>query len=625
MDVMNKRVLKLALPSILANLTVPLVGMVDIAVAGHLDASAAALIGGVSVGSLMFDLLYWNFGFLRAGTGGMTAQAFGRSDWDECVGNLLRGVGLALVISLVLILLQWPFQKLIFLFVGCSDEVHTLALDYFYIRIWAAPATLSLMAFRGWFIGMQDTVSSMLTDVLVNGGNIIFSVLLTFGIARAGLGGLGFDGIAAGTVVAQYSGLIFASAVALRKLRKFPRRAVPVVSSDARGFSGSSQPVVKTLDSSEAPSLSDAASFSRCDSGIPETDLGVGTSLDSSVADLSSEGTPSYSSVDEPHFEHCVGSAKVDSEVEPGLSPVGDSYFEHCVDSAKVDSEVEPGFSPVGDPSNKRLKDEYVLGSKFKVMPWCGGLSLGEVFAKDKVRRFFSVNRDLFIRSVCLIIVYLAFMAISAGLGNTLLASCSIMLKLLLLFSYFTDGFAFAGESLTGRFVGMRWPSMVRLTVDYTFAWSMGIAVIFVFIYAFFGDSLLRLLTSDPAVVSAAHQFMPWLFLFPLVSCPAFTWDGIYTGATATKPMRDSNIGCVAAFFAVWLLGKLLLSSLGTPIAQIPSVTTTASSVSSLLSSSSLTPTASAHLLFAAYYAHVIYRSLYQTFLYRKSILAPLR
>ena len=502
MDAMNKRVLKLALPSILANLTVPLVGMVDIAVAGHLDASAAALIGGVSVGSLMFDLLYWNFGFLRAGTGGMTAQAFGRSDWDECVGNLLRGVGLAFVISLVLILLQWPFQKLIFLFVGCSEEVRTLALDYFYIRIWAAPATLTLMAFRGWFIGMQDTFSSMLTDVIVNGGNIIFSVLITFGIAGAGLDGIGFKGIAVGTVVAQYSGLIFASAVALRKLRKFPRRP-----------------------------------------------------------------------------------------------------------ASQLD----------------------------------GGLTMGEVFAKDKVRRFFSVNRDLFVRSVCLIIVYLAYMAISAGFGDTLLASCSIMLKLLLLFSYFTDGFAFAGEALTGRFVGMRWPNMVRLTVDYTFGWSMGIAVIFVFIYAFFGDSLLRLLTSDPAVVSAAHQFMPWLFLFPLVSCPAFTWDGIYTGATATKPMRDSNIGCVIAFFTVWFLGNLVLPALApslaaTAVSAINSAVTTSSTAlpvvssaaplstpSTFLFSTTLLPSASAHLLFAAYYAHVIYRSLYQTFLYPKSILAPLR
>lgn len=451
MDALNKEMLRLALPSILANLTVPLVGMVDIAVAGHLDTSAAALIGGISVGSLMFDLLYWNFGFLRAGTGGMTAQAFGRQDWDDCVGNLTRGVGLAFIIAFALLLLQWPFQKLIFLFVGCSEEVRSLALEYFYIRIWAAPATLSLMAFRGWFIGMQDTFSSMLTDVIVNVGNILFSILLTFGIPGTAFNGLGFKGIALGTVVAQYSGLLFAGGrVALK-------------------------------------------------------------------------------------FRNIVG----------GVS----------------------------------------------------ALDLKAAFNGDKVRRFFSVNRDLFIRSVCLIIVYLAFTAISARFGDVLLASCSIMLKLLLVFSYFTDGFAFAGEALTGKFVGVRWPQMVRRTVDYTFGWSMGIGVIFVFIYAVFGMSMVRLLTSDGIVVEATRAFMPWLVLFPLVSCPAFTWDGIYTGATATKAMRDSNIGCVFAFFAVWLLGMFLLRPKGT---------------------------AAAHLLFAAYYAHVIFRSLYQTFLYEKSIIKPL-
>jgi len=452
MDAMNKEMLRLALPSILANLTVPLVGMVDIAVAGHLNASAAALIGGISVGSLMFDLLYWNFGFLRAGTGGMTAQAFGREDWDDCAGNLARGVGLAVIIAFALLLIQWPFQKLIFLFIGCSEEVRTLALEYFYIRIWAAPATLSLMAFRGWFIGMQDTFSSMLTDVIVNGGNVLFSLLLTFGIPGAGFGGIGFKGIALGTVVAQYSGLLFASSRVALKFRNV-----------------------------------------------------------------------------------------------------------------------------FGDVSLQVFR---------------------AAFEGDKIRRFFSVNRDLFIRSVCLIIVYLAFTAISARFGDVLLASCSIMLKLLLVFSYFTDGFAFAGEALTGKFVGVRWPQMVRQTVDYTFGWSMGIGVIFVFIYAVFGMSMVRLLTSDGTVVEATRTFMPWLIFFPLISCPAFTWDGIYTGATATKAMRDSNIGCVVAFFVIWFSGIFLFRPTGF---------------------------AAAHLLFAAYFSHLIYRSLYQTLLYRKAVLAPIQ
>ncbi len=452
MNAMNKEMLRLALPSILANLTVPLVGMVDIAVAGHLNASAAALIGGVSVGTLMFDMLYWNFGFLRAGTGGMTAQAFGRQDWKDCAGNLMRGIGLAFIIAFALLLIQWPFQKLIFLFVGCSDEVRSLALEYFYIRIWAAPATLSLMAFRGWFIGMQDTFSSMLADIIVNGGNVLFSVILAFGIPGTGLEGLGFKGIAQGTVVAQYSGLLFASSRVAMK------------------------------------------------------------------------------------FRNIVG---------------------------------------------------YVTAQGLKA-----------AFNGDKVRRFFSVNRDLFIRSVCLIIVYLAFTAISARFGDVLLASCSIMLKLLLIFSYFTDGFAFAGEALTGKYVGAREVNKVRETVKYTFVWSMGIGLLFIGIYSLTGVPMLRLMTSDSSVVEAAKAFMPWLIMIPLVGCPAFTWDGIYTGATATKAMRDSNIGCVIAFFAVWFSGIFLYHPTGF---------------------------AAAHLLFAAYFSHLIYRSLYQTALYRRSILDPIR
>ena len=451
MDPMNKEMLRLALPSILANLTVPLVGMVDIAIAGHLDTSAAALIGGISVGSLMFDLLYWNFGFLRAGTGGMTAQAFGRQDWKDCAGNLTRGVSLAFLISIILISLQWPFQKLIFLFVGCSEEVRTLALEYFYIRIWAAPATLCLMAFRGWFIGMQDTFSSMLADVIVNGGNIIFSILLAFGIPETGFNGLGFKGIAWGTVAAQYSGLLFASG---RVALKFGN-----------------------------------------------------------------------------------------------------------------------------------------------ILSGCRLFDFRSAFADGKVGRFFSVNRDLFVRSVCLIIVYLAFTAISARFGDTLLAACSIMLKLLMVFSYFTDGFAFAGEALTGKFTGRRDLSGVKRAVRYTFIWSMGIGLIFIGIYSFAGVPALRLMTSDASVVEAAKAFIPWLVFIPLVGCPAFTWDGIYTGATATRAMRDSNIGCVLAFFAIWFLGIFLFNPSGV---------------------------ASAHLLFAAYYAHLIYRSLYQTLFYRRSILTPL-
>ena len=166
MKALNKEILRLALPSILANITVPLVGIVDLAIAGHLTGGeAATLIGGVSIGSMLFDLLYWNFGFLRVGTGGMTAQAWGRGDRHEMASLLCRGVGLSFLIAFFMLLLQWPFVKAVFLFVDCSPQVRALAEQYFFIRIWAAPASLSLMA----FVLFTSTVRSC-TPVITSSG-----------------------------------------------------------------------------------------------------------------------------------------------------------------------------------------------------------------------------------------------------------------------------------------------------------------------------------------------------------------------------------------------------------------------------------------------------------------------
>ena len=163
---MNRRILKLAVPSILANITVPLVGMVDIAVSGRLGNVAA--IGAIAVGSMLFDLLYWNFGFLRVGTGGLTAQAYGRKDMAGAIKYFVQGESTALLSATFLIAIQWLFVETAFLFIDCSGEVQELARKYFFIRIWDAPATLSLMVFKGWFIGMQNTVFPMIVDMTVN-------------------------------------------------------------------------------------------------------------------------------------------------------------------------------------------------------------------------------------------------------------------------------------------------------------------------------------------------------------------------------------------------------------------------------------------------------------------------
>ncbi len=463
----NKDILKLALPSILANITVPLVGMVDIAVAGHLDAGAATMIGGIAIGTMLFDLLYWNFGFLRVGTGGLAAQAFGRGDMKECTRIFTRAIGISLACAFALIAIQWIFVKAAFLVVDCTPEVRTLATQYFFIRIWAAPATLSLMAFKGWFIGMQDTVSPMATDLTVNGMNILASVVLAMGIGS--WEGIGFAGIAAGTVLAQYSGLL---AAVLIMLLKYRRKTVPVLE-----------------------------------------------------------------------------------------------------------------------------KAEY-----------------RDVFRGSETRRFFVMNRDLFIRSLCFIAIYIGFTVISARYGDVLLAVSSIMMKILMIFSYFTDGFAYAGEAMTGKYIGAQDKPMLRQTVRWTFIWSMAIAMIFMGIYGFGGVPLVRLMTSDPTVVDASREYLPWLLLMPVVGCAAFTWDGIYIGATAAKAIRNSMIWATVAFALTWAVGLVWINLSG-PV--------TDSSTETLLPTTAYGRMAM-HALMAAYFAHLLARTIYLSFRYRKVVLTTI-
>ena len=135
---MNREILRLALPSILANITVPLVGMVDIAIAGHLDgmeSGAAAFIAAIALGSTLFDLLYWNFAFLRSGTGGLTAQACGQGNLEECARVLKRALVISAASAILLLAIQWLFVKGAFLLIDCSPEVGRLACRYFFIRI----------------------------------------------------------------------------------------------------------------------------------------------------------------------------------------------------------------------------------------------------------------------------------------------------------------------------------------------------------------------------------------------------------------------------------------------------------------------------------------------------------
>ena len=201
-NIINKRILQIAVPSIISNITVPLLGLIDVTIVGHLG--AAAYIGAIAVGGMLFNIIYWIFGFLRMGTSGMTSQAYGKHDLDEVARLLLRSVGVGLLIAIILVTLQYPIRKLAFTFIQTTEEVERLATLYFRICIWGAPAMLGLYGFAGWFIGMQNSRFPMYIAITQNIVNIAASLCFVY------LFHMKVAGVAWGTLTAQYAGFLMA-------------------------------------------------------------------------------------------------------------------------------------------------------------------------------------------------------------------------------------------------------------------------------------------------------------------------------------------------------------------------------------------------------------------------------
>jgi len=198
----NKQILKLAVPNIISNISIPMLGIVDMALMGHLESDA--YIGAIALGSLIFNFIYWGLGFLRMGTSGFTAQAWGRNDHPETILVFSRAFFIAIVMSLLLLVLQKPIEILSFAVLKGETRVEELAMTYFRIRVWAAPAALGQFALLGFFLGMQNARLPMIILVLTNVINVIFNYLFVMKF------GMGSDGVAYGTVIAQYCGLIIA-------------------------------------------------------------------------------------------------------------------------------------------------------------------------------------------------------------------------------------------------------------------------------------------------------------------------------------------------------------------------------------------------------------------------------
>ena len=395
---MNQRdiqILRIAGPAIVTNITVPLLGLVDTAIVGHMG--SAAYIGAIAVGSMIFNLVYWLFGFLRMGTSGMTAQARGRRDFADAAGLLLRSGGVSLAIAMALLVLQWPLRELMMWLIGPTADIRPLADTYYNIVIWGAPATLGLYSLTGWFIGMQNTRSPMLISILQNVINIVASLLLVYGL------GLKVEGVALGTLIAQYAGL----GVALWLLWRYYGR----------------------------------------------------------------------------HFS---------------LSTLH--------------------------------------------------LSLSSAHLQPST--LFRVNRDIFLRTLCLVAVNLYFTSAGARQGAVILAVNTLLMQLYLLFSYFLDGFAYAGEALGGRYWGARnWPAY-RSVVRRLFGWGFVMVVLFTTVYVVGGMPFLHLLTDEPGVVEASRSYVWWAYLIPAAGVAAFIWDGVFIGTTQTRGMLVSSVIAAAVFFA---------------------------------------------------------------------------
>lgn len=472
MNATDKEILRLAVPSIVTNVTVPLLGLVDLAIVGHVGNET--MIGAIAVGSMIFNVMYWLMGFLRMSTSGLTAQEYGALDGSlgvqecrslevqECRSSgvreyrhsdnsplfsiLHRALRLALLIAVAFLLLQVPIRWAALWLMGPTEEVASLVRAYYNICIWGAPAVLSLNVMTGWFIGMQDTRTPMVVSVSQNVINILMSLLLVFGLHMQ------IEGVALGTLIAQWSGALMAVVFVLRRKNRSKSQIVQKK---------------KTL------------------------------------------------------FEVVHGAWTACTRAWYYL------YMGH-------------------------------------------GQKQNDLFP----RSFFQTNRDLFLRTLCLVAVNFFFTAAGARQGDLLLSVNTLLMTFFTLFSYIMDGFAFAGEALSGKHYGA-YLAMKNAAVSsseartdagdsplssfhtvnrHLFRWGWLMVVLFTVAYAIGGGPFLAMLTSESSVVDAAQTYLPWVLLIPVSGMAAFVYDGIFVGMMNTRGMLVSCAIATAAFFLLHYL-----------------------------------------------------------------------
>ena len=398
----DRDILRIALPSIVSNITVPLLGLMDVAITGHLG--AASYIGAIAIGSMVFNVMYWLFGFLRMGSSGLTSQALGRRDLQGVVSLLVRAEVIAMVIAMAFLLFAWPLCMLADLIMSPSAEVRPLFHTYFNICIWGAPASLGLYSLSGWFIGMQNSRSPMVVAIFQNVVNMVVSLFLVV------VCGMKVEGVALGTLIAQWSGFLLALGLCWKYYGKTIKRY----------------------------------------------------------------------------------------RLTPDLS------------------QREEG--------------------------------------RENLSVFFRVNRDIFLRTLCLASVMLFFTSAGSRSGDVILAVNTLLMQFYLLFSYVMDGFAFAGEALSGKRKGAGNYVALHATVRRLFRWGAALTVAFTVVYVLCGQLFVSLLTDDGQVRAASADYLPWAVAVPAFGVMAFLWDGVFIGMTLTRGMLVSSFVATLLFFALYVL-----------------------------------------------------------------------
>ena len=404
-DVTHRSVFAIAVPMTLAYLSTPILGIVDTAVIGQ--QGDAALLGGIAVGAVIFDLIFTTFNFLRSATTGLTAQAIGAGNDTELRTTLYRAMIVALVCGIAAVVLQTPLLAASLWFMDASSGVSSATSEYFTIRVLATPFAFLNYAILGWFLGLGRAGTGLALQTLITATNIIVSVTLVMGF------GWGIAGVAWGSVIAE---------------------------------------AVTAL----------------------------------------------------------VGPILIWRE----------------------------------------------LGGTWRV-------PRAVLFDAEKLLAMVLLNRDIMIRSFCLLCAFWLFTAASAQNGDLALGANAVLMNFFLIAGYFLDGFATAAEQFSGRAIGARHRPAFERAVKLTVLWGFMLAGVTTAVLLVFGGAFIDTMTTNEAVRETARIYLVWAVITPLVGVLAFQFDGVFIGATWSDEMRNMMLLSLAVYVVLWKLAEPVFGNHG--------------------------------------------------------------